>query len=134
MAIIDLDELKAKKEPVGFKLFGKEHVIPEMSYGLTLQLDDIRKQVMKAAKDEDYKATMEGSIDTIVKVLPIMDPGKLRSEASVHQLRKVVEIINQAFIGDEEVAKGDKELAFYRDKYGDEYRKNESKTRARKKL
>ena len=133
MAIIDLDELKAKKEPVGFRLFDKEHVIPEMSYGLTLQLDDIRKKVMKSAKDEDYKATMQGSIDTITKVLPDMDPEKLKNETSVHQLRKIVEIINQAFIGEDESAEGDKELTFYRDKYEDEYRKNESKARKKKK-
>lgn len=133
MAIIDLDELKAKKEQIGFKLFKQEYVIPEMSYGLTLQLDEIRKRVMKSAKDEDYKATMEGSIETITKVIPAMDAEKLRTEASVNQLRKIVEIINQAFIGEDELTEDRKEISFYRDKYEDEYRKNEPKTREKKK-
>ena len=133
MAIIDLDELKAQKETMGFKLFGKEFIIPEMSYGLTLQLDSIRKNVIKSAKDEDYESTMQGSIDTIIKVIPAIDPEKLKTEASVHQLRKIVEIINQAFIGEEEVASDKKELAHYREKYKDEYRKNESKTKEKKK-
>lgn len=135
MAIVDLDELRESKESTGFKLLGKDYFVPEMSYALTLQLEDIRKRVLQSAKKEDYKATMEGSIETILKVIPSLDENQLREKASVIQLRKIVELINKAFIGEgEEPEEEKKELGYYREKYGDEYRKKGSRTKERKKL
>jgi len=134
MAIVDLDELRESKESVGFKLLGKEYTIPEMSYALTLQLDDIRKNVMAAAKKEDYEATMNGSIQTILKVVPSLNENDLREKVSVRQLRKIVELINKAFVAGEEPEEEKQEISFYREKYGDEYRKKGSRTKGRKKL
>ena len=133
MAIIDLDELKNSKEPVGFKLLDKEHIVPEMSYALTLQLEEIRKKVQQSVKKDDYQATMDGSIQTILKVIPEMKESDLRENVSVGQLRRIVEIINTAFIGEEAKEGEEKELAFYREKYADEYRKKDSGTKVKKK-
>lgn len=132
MAIIDLDELRKTRETVGFVLLGKEYIIPEMSYALTLQLEDIRKEVSQAAKKEDYAATMNGSIQTIIKVIPTLDENQLREKVSVTQLRKIVGLINQAFIGEGERTEEEKEVTYYREKYEDEYRKKELKTKGKK--
>ncbi len=134
MTIVDLDELRKNRETTSFKLLDKEYAIPEMSYALTLQLEDIRKGVLHAAKKEDYAATMDGSIKTILKVIPSLDEKQLREKVSVTQLREVVELINKAFIGDTEKApEEEKEIIYYREKYGDEYRKKVLRTKVKKK-
>lgn len=133
MAIIDLDELQSSKEKTGFKLLGKQYVIPEMNYALSLKLEEIRKRTVAAGKEEKYEELMDGSIETITSVVPDMDEEDLRHKVPVNILRKIVGLINEAFMSEEEEKEGEKELSHYRKKYEDEYRKKGSRTRARKK-
>jgi hypothetical protein len=133
MAIIDLDELQSSREKIGFKLMGREHVIPEMSYALSLKLEDIRKRTVKAGKDEDYEGLMGGTIETIMNVVPDMKEEDLRNNVPVNLLRKIVALINESFMSEEEEKEVDKELAHYRKKYEDEYRKKGPKTREKRK-
>lgn len=133
MAIIDLDELQASKEKVGFKLLGREYVIPEMSYALSLKLEDIRKRTVAAGKKEDYEALMNGSIETIMNVVPDMNEDDLRNKVAVNILRRIVSLINESFMSEEEEKEGEKEVAHYREKYEDEYRKKGPKIREKRK-
>jgi len=133
MAIIDLDELQRSKETIGFKLLGGEYVIPEMSYALSLKLEDIRKRTAKSAESEDYEGMMNGTVETIMNVVPDLDETNLREKVPVRLLRKIVSLINESFLGEDEKEEGDKELDHYRKKYEDEYRKKGSRTREKRK-
>ena len=133
MAIIDLDELQASREKTGFRLLGREHVIPEMSYALSLKLEEIRKRTVKAGETEDYETLMDGSIETIMNVVPDMDEDALRNKVPVSLLRRIVSLINEAFMSEEGEKESEKELSHYREKYGDEYRKKGQGTREKRK-
>jgi len=133
MAIIDLDELLASREKTGFRLLGKEYVIPEMSYALSLKLEEIRKRSMKAGEEDDYEKLMDCSIETIMNVVPEINEDDLRGNMPVSLLRRIVGIINDAFMGEEEKKESEKEVDHYRKKYEDEYRKKGQRAREKKK-
>jgi len=133
MAIIDLDELQASREKTGFKLLGKEYIIPEMCYALSLKLEEIRKRTVKAGNEDDYEKLMDGSIETIMNVVPEMTEEDLKHKVPVGYLRKIVSLINEAFMSEEEKKESEKELDHYRKKYEDEYRKKVPRTREKRK-
>jgi len=127
MAIVDLDELREKRKRTEFKLFGKKHIVPDMSYALTLKLDEIKEDLIKA---KDYKTVMECTIKSILLVIPELKEKELRERASPDQLRGVVDLINKDFMGGDE--EEEKELDYYRKKYGGEFQKKEQRTRENK--
>jgi len=120
MAIVDLDDLLEKKEKTSFKLFGKEYVLPELSYALALKLEDLRKKAESAVKKEDAEQVMNTSIEVISAVVPELDSDILRRDAALLQVRSIANLINDSLLEEDE---DDKELAYYRKTYGDEYRK-----------
>ena len=126
MPIIDLDELREKRDRTKFKLFGKEYTVPDMSYFLTLKLEEIKERLIKA---EDYKTVMECTIESIILVIPELKEKELREKASPDQLRGIVDLINKDFLG---TNKEDSELEYYRKKYGDEFEKKGQRARERK--
>ena len=126
MPIIDLDELREKRDRTQFKLFGKEYTVPDMSYSLTLKLEEIKERLIKA---EDYKTVMECTIESIILVIPVLNEKELREKASPDQLRGIVDLINKDFLG---IDKEDSELEYYRKKYPGEFEKKEQRTKERK--
>jgi len=129
MTIVDLDELREERDRTKFRLFGKEYTIPDMSYALTLELEKVKEQLIKA---EDYKTVMECTIESILLVIPELKDKELREKASPGQLRGVVDLINKDFMGGGK--KEEKEILHYRKKYGDEFRKKGQRTRERKNI
>jgi len=126
MTIIDLDELREKRDRTQFKLFGKEYTVPDMSYSLTLKLEEIKERLIKA---ENYKTVMECTIESIILVIPELKEKELREKASPDQLRGIVDLINKDFLG---IDKKDSELDYYRKKYGDEFGKKRQRARGKK--
>ena len=123
MAIIDLDEFLEKKEKAGFRLAGKEYVLPELSYDLTLKLEVLRRQTAKALKEEKLEEVMENSVEVITTVVPELDAGFLKSsKVALSQLRKITDLINKKLLAEEPEEKN-AELEYYRKTYGDEFRK-----------
>ena len=122
MAIIDLDEFLEKKEKTGFKLFGKEYILPELSYALTLKLEDLRKRAEKAVKEEKLEAVMETSIEVITTVVPELDSAMLKDKVTLNQLKEITNLINSTLLEEEAV---NEELEYYRKTYKDEFRKKE---------
>jgi len=128
MTIVDLDELREKRDRTKFRIFGKEYTIPDMSYLLTLKLEEIKERLIKA---EDYKTVMECTIESIILVVPELKEKELREKASPDQLRRIVDLINKDLMG---IDREESELDYYRKKYGDEFQKKEQRTRERKNI
>ena len=124
MATIDLDDLLEKKEKISFRLFSKDYVLPELSYALTLKLEEQRKIAAKAVKDENLEAVMKSSITVISTIFPDLSSEELEEKAALSQLKEITSLINKTWLegeGEEENA----ELAYYRETYKDEFRKKE---------
>jgi len=123
MAMIDLDEFLEKKEKISFKIFGKEYTLPELSYALTLKLEELRKKVDKAVKEDDLKGVMRGSMEVITTIIPKLDIKILEDKAALSQLREITRLINKTLLEEEEEKEENKELEHYRNIYKDEFRK-----------
>ena len=134
MAIIDLDEFMEKKEKEGFILLGKTYVIPEMTYALSIKLAEVRKEVVAAIKKDNDEEFVKASMKTLILAVPDLSGFEriLRGEETdangrtvkIAQLRKLMALINKVLIGGRDLDA--EELEYYRNTYGDEYRKKGS--------
>jgi len=128
--VVDFDVLQ--KDAQEFKLRGKKYTIPPPTYNLFLQLSMIDKQVQKAIKDNDTEAMTKLTIKGILLGVPEMPEEVIMNDVSIVEIRKIQELINETLQGEEEII--DPEIKFYREKYGDEFRKNSERIKEKKKI
>jgi len=122
MSILDLDELIEKRK-AEFKFKGKSYFIPELPLGKVIKLAGKRNEIVEAADSEDYGKLLEIQKAMITDVAEI--DADIVEQMSMSQIRKIIEMLNSQFYGiDEEETPEQKELNYYREKYGDEYQKN----------
>jgi len=128
MAIIDLDKLLEEQEPIQFTLDGKRYTIPDTSYGLTRDLDKIRKKLLSGISEEDNETVLDLSTELIMRVVPEISKKTLEKAKGI-QIRKINTLINEMLSGEVLLEEREKELLYYRDKYKDEFRKKEQRAK-----
>jgi len=133
MAIVNLDKLLEEQEPVQFMLFGKTYTISDTSYGLTRELNKIRKKMLSDSIEEDQEAFLDFSSELIRKVIPEMEKDTLEKAKGI-QIRRINDLINEVLSGGVSEEKGEEELSYYRDKYKDEFRKKGQGTKERRNI
>jgi len=127
MAIVDLDKLLEEQEPVQFSLFGKKYTIPDTSYGLSRDLDRIKKRIFSSASEEDNETILNLSTELIMRVVPEITKKTLEKAKGI-QIRRINSLINEVLSGETLIEEREKEILYYRDKYKDEFRKKEQRT------
>lgn len=122
--IIDFDMLREETE-ASFTLRGEKYVIPPIPYDVLIKVTSLDKALDVAIKANDIKQVLENSIKIACVVIPDLDENKLKTQASITEVRKIGELITKVMQGEEE----ETELGYYRKKYEDEYRKNSQGTK-----
>jgi len=128
--ILDLDQLEESKERASFRLFKEVYPIPSIGYGKTLKLEEFRKGIKKGTEEQDLTVVLESIMKVVFLIIPELEAqkGKIEEELSLEQLNALANLIFEEMrkrASDEGaiVEEDQKELVFYRQKCGDEYRK-----------
>lgn len=127
--VVNFDQLREETK-ASFILDGVEYPIPPVTYKVLVQLSEIDKQVNEAIKNDDAIALMDNSIKGAILAVPELTEELLKDSFSVVEIRKIGEMINTTVLGGMEDI--DPEVVFYREKYGDEFRKNSDRTKEKK--
>ena len=125
---LDFDALR-KEEEATFVLSGKKYVIPIITYDLLVKMTGLDKDLNAAIEDDDVQKVIEKSIEIACLVVDDLDEKMLREQASISEIHRIGELINKTMVDTEQ----NPEVAFYREKYEDEYRKNFQRTKEEKK-
>lgn len=132
--ILDLDQLEESKDRAAFKLFGKDYPIPSIGYGKTLKMEDLRKGIKKGTEEEDLEVVLKSIMKVVFLIIPELEKqkDKIEEELSLEQLNALANLIFDEMrkrAGDEGaiVEEDQKELVYYRQKCGDEYRKKQDR-------
>ena len=116
MTIIDLDKIVEDKGSQ-FVLNGKEHEIKPVTYGQMIELGKLEKQIESEMEDTEKILMLQA--DYINMMVPTLTRDILMDTANT-QVKRILEELQNVLSGME----SDDEVAFYRKKYKDEYRKN----------
>lgn len=132
--MLDLDQLEESKERASFKLFGKTYPIPSIGYGKTLKLEDLRKGIKKGTAEEDLRVVLESIMKVVFLIIPELESqkDKIEEALSLEQLNALANLIfdemkKRASDEGAVVEEDQKELIYYRQKCGDEYRKKQDR-------
>ena len=115
MAIIDLDKVGAG-DVRKFALNGIEYEIRPITYGQMIELSKLEGLM---DKEEDTEKVLLLTIDYIDLVIPDMGKDAIMA-ANNSQVQRMQELIQEVMSGRD----SDDEVAYYRKKYENEYRKN----------
>lgn len=125
MAIIDIDDLLKEEEEQGFKVKGKIYTIPDLSHKSLLKLEQLRQKIIKAVGEKAYEEILNLNIETICVAVPGLTPDFVRENFPSRMQQQILRVINASQMDEVGQAAVDEELAYYRKKHKDAFRKKE---------
>lgn len=125
MAIIDIDDLLKEEEEQGFKINGKTYKIPDFSHDRLLKLGRLRQKIANVEPTDKnaFETLLNLNIEFICAAVPELTADFIKKHFPSKVQQQILQIINVAQIGEAGQTAIEEELAYYRKKMGDTFRK-----------
>ena len=147
MPFIDIDDTLKNRRKSGFRVNSKDYVIQDHSYEVLMKVMDKEEElkdiilssvmpkeeppetegeaVDTEPKESNAKKALRLQMEIVCLLVPELTPDFMVKELTALQGKHIYQAVRNHLSGDEE-DELDNELKYYREKYKDEYRKNEN--------
>jgi len=124
--IVDIDELVAQEELFKFKVKGKEYTVPDRTYEQAIKIAQKGKIIEAAIKGMDAEAILKGNAELLAATVVELEYDYIIKNLTQREVQAIFKAVNENQFKATKTEE-DEELAYYRRKNKDRYRKNVQK-------